>query len=292
MKLQKPLLAFALLVSFRAFAAPAATVEGMQMPAWVERGGQRAPLQVGTTLASGDKVRTGSGARVLMRLEESSHVKLGEDAVIDLATLEPPADPTGVFKGVLDVVKGAFRFTTSAIGKQRARDIQARVATVTIGIRGTDVWGKAEPTRDFVVLLEGKIDIQRGDEPAQRMETPMSLFMAPKGIATLPIAPVDPNDLQRWAQETELQDESGVVTSDGAWTLHLASYRKHSGATQVLQTLHDAGYAAYAEGVTVGGGEWTRLSVGGFASRADAEAVARSLQTQFVFPEPWVTQSR
>jgi len=248
---------------------------------------QKSEIQSGDTLNtqkdSYAQIKFADGAQITLKPNTSVKIE-----AFNFVESEPQKDSF-----LYSLVKGGLRAVSGLVGKRGdAEAYKMETATATIGIRGTDVWGKAEPTRDFVVLLEGKIDIQRGDEPAQRMETPMSLFMAPKGIATLPIAPVDPNDLQRWAQETELQDESGVVTSDGAWTLHLASYRKHSGATQVLQTLHDAGYAAYAEGVTVGGGEWTRLSVGGFASRADAEAVARSLQTQFVFPEPWVTQSR
>ena len=274
----------------QAFAAPAAIVEGLQMPAWVERAGRRQPLQIGATLTSGDRILTGADARVLLRLEEGSHVKLGADAQLDLPVLSPPAEPTGVFRGVLSVVKGAFRFTTAALGRARTRDIEAHVSTITIGIRGTDVWGKAEPSRDFVVLLEGKIDIRREGEAAQRMETPLSLFMAPKGAATQPVRPVNPDDLRRWAQETELQDGAGVVTGEGQWALHLASFRQPAAARRLQQSLRESGYAAQTESVRVGDRVWTRVSLQGFASRVDAGAVRARLHS--VTPSAWIEEKR
>ena len=76
------------------------------------------------------------------------------------------------------MARGAFRFTTSVLGRQR--EIRARVGTATIGIRGTDVWGKHEDSRDFVVLLEGQIEIER-DGRSVAMSEPLSLFMAPAG---------------------------------------------------------------------------------------------------------------
>ena len=269
-------------------AAWAAVVEGLQMPAWLEHGGQRMALNVGMTLGSGDVIHTGTGARVLLRLEEGSHVKLGEEADLDLATLEPPADEQGVFRGVLKVLKGAFRFTTSAIGKARARDIEASVAAVTIGIRGTDVWGKAAPDRDFVVLIEGRIDIRRGDEAQQTMGDPLTVFMAPKGAPVLPVTPVNMDDLKVWAQETELQEGQGIIGADGGWIAYLASYRDHAVAGRALARLTGAGYAATLSTAEIGGQSWSRVGIAGFATRADAEAIAGRLGGEFGFTSPWV----
>ncbi len=140
-----------------ALAAPA-TVRLLQAPAWRERNATREALMVGMELESGDIVHTGPRARALLVLEEGSIVKLGENADLDLRELLPPPEESGVFKGFLDVVRGAFRFTTTLAS--RRRDIRARVRSATIGIRGTDVWGKTEEDRDFVVLLEGVISIE------------------------------------------------------------------------------------------------------------------------------------
>ena len=67
-----------------ALAAPAAaqtlSVEGVVSPAWVERGGQRQPVFAGMRLDNKDRVATGAGSRLLLRLADGSAVKLGETA--------------------------------------------------------------------------------------------------------------------------------------------------------------------------------------------------------------------
>lgn len=275
-----------------AVAAPAATVEGLQMPAWVERAGAREPLLAGMELQSGDRLRTGGNARVVLRLEEGSQVKLGADAEMDVALLAPPTEASGVFKGVLKVLQGAFRFTTSALGKQRRRDIRASVSTVTIGIRGTDVWGKAEPSRDFVVLIEGKIDVEREGETAQRMETPMTLFVAPKASAARPVQAANPDEVARWAAETELQEGEGVARADGRWSVHLASLRHMESAQKLMRAVQAAGYAVQMQPVEVHGAMLSRVSIHGLASRADALALRDRLSQELQLPQAWVESLR
>lgn len=102
------------------------------MPAWLYRNDSPAPLTPGMVLRSGDIVLSGANARVLLRLEEGSAVKLGEYARLELDTLEPPGTAQSVFRGALDVVKGAFRLTTNAAMKYRQRDISVRVATIEL----------------------------------------------------------------------------------------------------------------------------------------------------------------
>ena len=75
--------------SLQALAQPAAVIEGMQMPAWRERGGKRAPLVPGMELRAGDRILSGKEARVVVRLSEGSLVKLGENGTLRLAEIEP-----------------------------------------------------------------------------------------------------------------------------------------------------------------------------------------------------------
>jgi len=284
-----------LCVAFLAFnievLAASIEVEGLQMPVSVERGNSRFPLSLNTKLLSGDIIHTGEGARVLLRLQEGSLVKLGENADFNIASLIPPEDESGIYEATLDVIKGAFRFTTSLIGKYRRRNVTARINTVTIGIRGTDVWGKAELDRDFVVLLEGNISIER-DGVSLEMDQVLSLFMAPRGQAALPVAPVDPDDLARWAQETELQSGEGVIIDGGKWQILLASYRDMSIADIKLQILEKAGYAAQRESIDIDGVTWTRITLDGFESVTDASNLATKLKNIYNFSSPWVRKLR
>src|SRR5438045_182704 len=103
----------ALLSSTLAAAQPAAVLEGVQMPAWVERDGRRTPATPGMELKAGDQLRTGAGSRLLVKLSEGSSVKLGENGSLRVAELAPAKD---IFKGALAVLEGAFRFTTDKIG--------------------------------------------------------------------------------------------------------------------------------------------------------------------------------
>jgi len=59
-------------------AVPTAEVESVQMPAWVERNGQRSPLEVGFALRNGDQIETVAASPALLRLSGGSTVKLGE----------------------------------------------------------------------------------------------------------------------------------------------------------------------------------------------------------------------
>ena len=102
-------------------------VDGVQMPAWLERDGKRAPLAPGMELRAGDRIVTGSGARVLVKLAEGSVVKLGENGRL---RVQPRCSRRrSVFKATLQVLEGAFRFTTELVGKgKQARGQRARVA--------------------------------------------------------------------------------------------------------------------------------------------------------------------
>ncbi len=226
---------------------------------------------------------------MLLRLEEGSHVKLGENAAFHLQKFRAPEQTGGRFKGFLDVLKGAFRFTTTLLSKNKRRDLDIRIVTVTAGIRGTDLWGKAAPDRDFLVLIEGEISVQRGNEAAITMAEPLTLFNAPKDAPADPVRPVDPEQLARWAEETELQAGEGVLGIDGPFRVNLQSHRESAFAREARDRLNAAGYPAVLEEVVVDSQAWFRLTVGGFASATDARSFAGDMQGKFGIEGAWVS---
>ena len=124
----KPLLyhafvAAALFASAQAGAQPAAVVEGVQMPAWVERAGTRTPIAPGMVLQAGDVIHTGANSRLLVRLSERSLVKLGENGQLRFTELSPTKE---IFRAALGVLEGAFRFTTDVAAKARALEVKLR----------------------------------------------------------------------------------------------------------------------------------------------------------------------
>ena len=83
----------------------------------------------------------------MLRLADGSLVKLGENGIMALDDLgQTKIKLKDVVTASLDVLSGAFRFTTQALTKFRGeRDVKVRLVTITVGIRGTDIWAK--PTR-------------------------------------------------------------------------------------------------------------------------------------------------
>src|ERR1700750_908895 len=142
----KGFVAAALALASLAAHGEAISVEAVQYPPWLDREGRSVPLTPGTALQAADTLRTGSNARVQLKLAEGSTVKLGENARFTVERVEN----RGVFRSALNVLFGAFRFTTRALGANRKRELDIRVRTITAGIRGTDLWGKSTDARDLV----------------------------------------------------------------------------------------------------------------------------------------------
>jgi hypothetical protein len=262
----------------------AAVVEGVQMPAWVERGGHRSPLAVGMELKAGDAVKTGAGARALVMLSEGSRLKLGDNGSLQIGELNP--DSGGIFKAALRVVEGAFRFTTDVLAKARQRQVSIAVSTVTAGIRGTDLWGKSAPDRQTVCLIEGAIEIGAEGEKPVAMNQARQFYRRENG-RTLPIGFVTPELLKAWARETEIEAGSGAARRGGKWIVTLASADTRVGVLAVYDQLRENGYAAEMRSVKAGGKYQVRIP--NLPSKEEAEALAAKLRGRYGAAEPRVS---
>lgn len=280
-----------LLLAGPLYAAPAAVVEAVRMPAWLYRDAGPRPLVPGMALRSGDMVLSGANARVLLRLEEGSAVKLGEFARLELDTLEPPGTAQSVFRGALDVVKGAFRLTTDAAMKYRQRDISVRVATITIGIRGTDIWGKVDPQRDLFALLEGKVEVAHDSGAKFTMQEPLTYYAAPKNGMPEPVAHIAADQLQTWVVETEPQAGSGLSQADGTWTVRLGGYRSKTEVLRARNFYRGQGYAVELARPARGPHRY-RLEILHMASQQDAAALAAELRDRFGLEVANIAQSK
>jgi len=282
-------LAAAMLGVAAASAAQDAVVEAVQMPAWVERDGRRLPLAPGMALESRDALRTGPDARLLLTLAEGSSVKLGENALLRLDAIATRRED-GFFSAAMDVIAGAFRFTTAAIAKTRRRDVSVRIATATAGIRGTDLWGKAASDRDIICLIEGEIEVTRGADVPITMDQPRSFYVAPKGQPPLPVAPVSDEQLAQWAAETEIGADTGAARRGGRWKVVLFSGASENEVLAVYEQVRRAGYAAEL------GAWWRRnerhydVRIANLPSRAEAQALANRLTGQHGIVSPRIVR--
>ncbi len=254
------------------------TVEAVVSPAWVEHaGGGREPLVPGTELRNGDRVLTGSGARALLRMAEGSAIKLGENASLGVDRLaDKGIAASRIVSGVLDVAQGAFRFTTRVFGAPRAsRDLNIRIATVTAGIRGTDLWGKSSTERDVVCLIEGRIFVQHQDQ-AFTMQDPLSFFIAGRDGKRQPVAPVPAAQLQEWATETEIAPASGAKHR-----VALATVADAGAAATLAGKLRAEGYPARVRAYRADGADGGlryAVDIIGLGSAEDAAHMAAALR--------------
>jgi hypothetical protein len=268
-------------------AAPNAVVEGVQMPAWLDRDGKWTPLTPGQTLMDGDRVRTGSNSRVLLKMGEGSLVKLGENGILKLDNLGVRKD--NLFTAALEVAAGAFRFTTTALGRLRSREVNVKVATITAGIRGTDIWGKASGDRDLVCLLEGKISVARGNDAPIAMNDPNTFFVVPKNADPLPIAPVDAKQIALWAQETEISGGAGATRRGGKWKVTLAVTDTEEEAFKIYDAVRGGGYAAEIYPMGIAEKRQFQIRLSQLPSKAEAQALVDKLKGQFGVTAPKVS---
>lgn len=283
--LQHAMFAALLFASTLAAAQPAAVVEGVQMPAWVERAGQRQPVVPGMELKPGDRLSTGPGSRLMVKLSEGSLVKLGENGTLHLAELNPAKN---LFKAALGVLEGAFRFTTDVVAKNRKREIDIKVATVTAGIRGTDLWGKSSGEKQIVCLIEGRIEVGAEGESAVTMDQPRQFYQREKGT-TAPVGLVDMEQLAKWALETEIEQGKGAARRGGKWKVNLASSPNQNEVLDVYGQVRAAGYGAQIFPAKAGEKRIYVLQIRGLPSKAEAQALGERLKGKYGVSEPKIS---
>lgn len=298
-----------LLFATSSHAAPNVVVQGIQMPAWLQRGEIKQPLSIGSALKDGDRLITGANARILLQAADGSAIKLGENASLTLSKLMQQPEKNGLFSAFLDVAKGAFRFTTGSLAKFRSRKVNVRIAGATVGIRGTDVWGKAGAQMsisaiekamgkslgvadknskmefDTVCLIEGKISVAHGKEAPFVMDKPQSFYVMPKGAAPLPVAGLSSEQLAEWATQTEITAGQGAIHSGGKWKVSLLTTKSKRDAMSALDELRTAGYDARIRSLQ--GGQY-QLRITHLPSREEAQALAQKLTGKLGITTPTI----
>ena len=258
------------------------------MPAWLERDGRTQPLAVGMEVRNGDKIRTGAQARAYIGLAEGSTVKLGENTVLHFHSRS--LKPASNFKGALDVLKGAFRFTTRAVQRMRSqREVTIRVGTATAGIRGTDLWGKSDASRDLILLIEGTIEVRHAGATFEMAE-PLTYFSVPRNAPPQALTRVDPESFKQWARETEVLPGDGAAQRGGKWNVLLARTGQKVEALAAYDKARSAGYAAQIRVRAAGadkpekGENWNyEVLLAQLGSEQDAAVLAAKVKSQLGF---------
>ena len=161
-------------------------VEAVQLPAWVERQGQRRPAQPGQQLSDSDKAVTAEGARMLLRLGDRSVIKLGERTEFQIEQLAARQRGTGgpsELKATLRLITGVFRYATDYTSKAlgNRRELNLKLSTATVGIRGTDFWSMTDAEHDAVCLFEVHVAVERDARPDIALTQPGAFWVTYTG---------------------------------------------------------------------------------------------------------------
>lgn len=264
-----------------AHAAPSATVvEAVQLPAWVERNGQRRPAEPGAQLRAKDKAITATGSRMLLRMDDRSMIKLGEQTEFLIQSIDTsressaaPSEQKSAFKLVTGVFRYATDYTSKALGNKRELNIE--LATATVGIRGTDFWSMTDAAHDAVCVFEGKVEVVRDAKPGVELDKPGAFWVVFTGQPEKPAGQATPDQLAKFIGQAEMQPGNGVALQGGRWRTVAGLVPSGAQANTLRASLQTAGYPA--EVVAKDGRFEVRINQ--LATREDAEAVLKQLQT-------------
>jgi len=264
-------------------AVPNAVVDVVQAPAWVERAAQRRPLAPGMVLENRDRLLTGEGGRIAVRLADGSALQLGEGGAAQLNALQQTSE--GVFNAALDVARGGFRLTTDRFRRPADRRvINVRVGALTVSVRRGDVWGRAGVTQDIVSVLDGRVVATHPQAEVIALDVPGQVLVADRGDAPAPVSMVSAGVLANWVAETGLSVVAGPVQQRGRWGLDFGRFDQ-STVLALYDRLQAAGYAVRIRPVREAAGYRYALRLAYLPSEGDARQVAERLQQHLHVPQ-------
>ncbi|WP_153110915.1 FecR family protein [Propionivibrio limicola] len=151
-------LASLLLSGTTALAGPAAgNILLSAGPAWLEADGKRIPATRGQEIEAGQKLLTGNGGHLHVRMKDGGLVAIRPNSELEVQVFEyDPANPTGG-KVRYTLRHGVARSVTGAIGEANKEAFRFNTPVAAIGVRGTDFVAFADATATRVSIKSGAI---------------------------------------------------------------------------------------------------------------------------------------
>jgi hypothetical protein len=124
----------------------------------VLRGSQTLTLQIGSEIEALDRLMTGENTRLELVMADDTKLTLGADAelVIDAFVYQPEENHGSA---ILDVIAGAFRFTTGKISGMTDKSVTVKTGFANLAVRGTDFWGGPIDESHGVLVLDGEVEV-------------------------------------------------------------------------------------------------------------------------------------
>src|SRR5258705_3970515 len=120
----------------------ASRITGDQISRAQAPGGPVRKLAEGDPIFAGERIRTGAGTIVQIEFNDKSRFTLGPNTEFEVERYFQAAGGTGEKAFHARVIKGAFRFVSGLIARQKRENVRITIAVATIGIRGTHFEGE------------------------------------------------------------------------------------------------------------------------------------------------------
>lgn len=138
---------------------PLGALERVQGEATVWRGETAIPAKIGGEITRGDTLSTAADSRLLVTFTDGTQLTLGEraEAFIEYYVYNPIKKKGAAF---VEVVKGAFRFTSGRMRDLNDKRIEVRAGSATFAADGSDFWGGPMDDAYAFLLLSGRIEVR------------------------------------------------------------------------------------------------------------------------------------
>jgi hypothetical protein len=124
-----------------------------------QRGTTKIAFAEGTGIKVGDIISTGNDARLEITFADDTKMVLGANAKLTIDTyLYDPAKSKG--STLLDLAKGAFRFTTGKLASLTDKDVAIKTSFASLSVRGTDLWGGPIDKQNGVIAFDGTVEVK------------------------------------------------------------------------------------------------------------------------------------
>src|SRR5437879_7967222 len=120
----------------------ASRITGDQISSAQAPGGAVRKLSEGDSLFAGERIRTGAGTVLQIEFNDQSRFVLGPNTEFEVERYSQAAGASGEEAFHSRVLKGAFRYVSGLIARNKRQNVRITVAVATIGIRGTHFEGE------------------------------------------------------------------------------------------------------------------------------------------------------
>jgi hypothetical protein len=126
----------------------ASRITGDQLSSAQAQGGPVRKLAEGDLVFAGERIRTGAGTVLQIEFTDKSRFTLGPNTEFEVERYVQESAGSGAEAFHSRIIKGAFRFVSGLIARNKRENVRITIAVATIGIRGTHFEGEVSERQE------------------------------------------------------------------------------------------------------------------------------------------------